>query len=67
MGLKRYRIDTSPLDDEAQKQAMTFIETNAFTSDYIPKSSGAYICYWEENTIPSDLPALSGCIVQELP
>lgn len=66
MKLKNYRIDTSTLTGEAQDKAMDFIETNAFTSAYIPGTNGCYECTWEDNVNLSSLSPLSGCKIQEL-
>lgn len=67
MGLKKYYIDTSPLPSDAQKKAMTFIENNAWTSSYIPRSNGCYECTWEDTVNPLLFPELSQCIVEDLP
>lgn len=67
MRLKSYFIDTSVLSLPAQEKAIKFIETNAWTSMYIPGSKGCFECDWEENINPALFPALSGCIVEELP
>ena len=66
MGLKRYYIDTSPLSGEAQKQAIDFIESASYNSQYIPGSKGCFFTFWPENEQPALLPSLSQCIVKEL-
>ena len=67
MTLKKYQIDTTPLLPEDQEKAIQFIETNAFNHQYIPNTSGQYVCFWEETVNPSAFPMLSGCVIEELP
>lgn len=67
MALKRYYIDTSPLPSEKQRQAIEFIQMNAWEHEYVPYSKGCFHCTWEENINPSHFPLLAHCIVEELP
>lgn len=67
MRLKRYYIDTSPLPKESQMKAINCIESTSYVCAYIPRSSGCYEAFWNENQNPANYPALFGCVVKQIP
>ena len=66
MGLRHYYVDTSTLPLEERKAAMHFIEMSSYVHSYVPGTTAAYYCFWDEAIDISKFPKLKDCVIKEL-